>query len=98
MIKEIKELQKIEDEKLKIINKIKGIIKTKRGDLHDWEFYSVHHGWTFWYSCKLCEKENGKNRKLTREAKKEKCPFFNNTTLDTLGIDKLENYLKYWRE
>jgi len=90
------ELQKIEKERLKVINKIKGIIKAKRGNLHDWEGTSVHHNWTFWYSCKLCEKIKDEDRKLTEEDKEEKCPFFDDNFIP--DIDNLIKYLKYWRE
>jgi len=95
---ELIKLQKIEKEKLKTINEIKDAIKIKRGDLHDWEFTSVHHGWTFWYSCKLCGKRNDEDRKLTKEDKEEKCPFFENDFMP--DIYYLEKYLKYkhWRK
>jgi hypothetical protein len=70
------QLQKIEQEKREIISKIKKEIKNKRGDLHDWEYISVHHGWTFWYQCKLCGKYSSEDRDLSNELKKEKCNFF----------------------
>lgn len=96
MIKELVQLQEIENEKLKIISKIKDIIKTKKGDSHDWKFHSVHHGWTFWCSCKLCKKSNGEDRELTKENKEEKCSFFNDNFIP--NINDLKEYLKYWRE
>ena len=95
-MKEIIELQKIENEKLKLINKIKDIIKTKKGDLHDWKGTSVHHNWTFWYTCKLCEKRKDEDRELTKEDREEKCLFFNNDFIP--DIDDLKIYLKYWRD
>jgi len=78
MEKEIKYLQKNEEERIIIVRKIKNEIKKKRGDLHDWEYHSFHHNWTYWYKCKLCNTYSPLDIELTDELKKEKCQFFNN--------------------
>jgi len=96
MLRELIALQKTERAKLRIIKKIKDAIKTKRGNSHDWKFTSVHHGWTFWYSCKLCGKNNGEDRELTKENKKEKCSFFDDNFIP--DVNNLKEYLKYWRK
>lgn len=95
MRKEIKAIEKLEKEKQKIINKIKKAIKVKRGDLHNWESYSVHHGWTWWYKCDFCGEMTSENTKLTEENKNEKCSFFNKTYIPT--IEKLEEINKPFR-
>jgi hypothetical protein len=88
----IVELNKIEKQRNKIIDKIKEEIRVKRGNLHDWDYISVHHGWTFWYECRLCGIRNGEDRELSKEKKEEKCPFFDKDFIP--DMNDLREYLK----
>ena len=74
------------------LNKIKDKIKTQKGDdLHDWEYISVHHGWTWWHKCRLCGKYSGENKDLSKEQRKEKCSFFDSNYVPNLWkLKKIE--------
>ena len=92
MKKEVEALQKIESEKRKVINQVKDRLKTKRGNTHDWDYVSVHHGWTFWHRCKLCGKYKEKDRELTKKDMTEECPFFGEHFIPY--IENLKEYLE----
>ena len=71
------ELKEIEALKLKKLREIKLEIAKHRGNTrHKWEFISIHHGWTFWYKCRLCGKIKEEDRNLTKQDKNEECRFF----------------------
>jgi hypothetical protein len=91
-MKELKLLKKIENNKLDVIKKIKEEIISKRGNLHDWDCTSLHHGWAFWYECKLCGRLLSEDHELTKIEQTEKCPFFDDDFIPS--INKLEEYLK----
>ena len=77
-MRKLEELQKIEDQKQHKLSEIKEDIKKRKGNiLHDWEYVSEHHGWTFWYECRLCGKMSVQDRALSDANKKEECAFYN---------------------
>jgi len=47
----------------------------ERGNTHNWKYTSVHHGWTYWHTCKYCGKTI-QDSPLREGEKTEPCTYF----------------------